>query len=311
MNFSINSVVFQSVFTLPSDVADKHLKLASPLQLRVILYLFRHIADGISEGKIAQEFKTDIEEITDALQYWADAGILIKTGETAPKVAERDEQTKRVRANVIKPSREEIARRGFENPKIQLLLNEAQMKFGRLLKTSEASTLVWLFDDEGMDISLILMLIEYAVSEEKCNISFIERTATEWLNNGVTSILDAEKYIADQYMKRTAWKVVEAAFGIDSRMPSTKELSLSDQWINEWKFDRKVLKLAYEKCVDAKSKFIMSYTAKILEGWHKSGYKTTEDILAAESKPATENNDFSTHDLDLIEAKLNKGYGEN
>ena len=310
MNFSINSAVFQSVFTLPSDVADKHLKLASPLQLRVILYLFRHIADGCDAEKIAQEFKTDIGEIEDALQYWADAGILIKSGEVAPK-KETEPSAKRVRANIIKPSREEIARRGFENPKIQLLLNEAQMKFGRLLKNSEASTLVWLFDDEGMDISLILMLIEYAVSEDKCNISFIERTALQWLNNGVSSILDAEKFIAEQYIKRTAWKIVESAFGIDDRMPSTKELDLSGLWINEWHFDRKVLRLAYEKCVDAKSKFIMSYTAKILESWHASGYKTVEDIIAAENKAATENTDFSTHDLDLIEARLNKGYGEN
>ena len=309
MNFSINTAVFQNTFSLPADIADKHLKLASATQLRVILYIFRNIASGCDTEKIAAELKLDISETEDALLYWANAGILTCNNAVNEEVA-APAPKKRVRANIIKPSREEIARRGFENPQIQLLLNEAQMKFGRLLKNSEASTLVWLLDDEGMDISLILMLIEYAISENKCNISFIERTATDWLNNGVSSILDAEKYIADQYIKRTAWKIVEAAFGIDDRMASAKELELSNLWINEWGFDRKMLRLAYEKCVDAKSKFIMSYTAKILEGWHASGFKTVEDVAANDNKKAEENTDFSTHNLDLIEQILNKGYGE-
>ncbi len=310
MNFFINTAVFGDTFTLPADIADKHLKLASAVQLRVILYVFRHIADGCDAEKIGQELRIEANEVRDAISYWANAGILIKSGDSQPGTSSAA-STKRVRANTIKPSREEIARRGFENPQIQLLLNEAQLKFGRLLKNSEASTLVWLLDDEGMDISLILMLIEYAISENKCNISFIERTATDWLNNGVGSILDAENYIAEQYIKRTAWKVVEAAFGIDDRMPSAKELDLSGLWVNEWHFDRKLLRLAYEKCVDAKSKFIMSYTAKILEGWHASGYKTAEDVISAENKKTDTNSDFSTHDFDLIEEILNKGYGEN
>ena len=49
-----------------------------------------------------------------------------------------------------------------------------------------------------------------------------------------------------------------------------------------------MLRLAYEKCVDAKSKFIMAYTAKILEGWHASGFKSVEDVAANDNKKAEE-----------------------
>ena len=59
-----------------------------------------------------------------------------------------------------------------------------------------------------------------------------------------------------------------------------------------------ILTAAYEECVNQKSKFSMSYVAKILENWHKNGDKPTE------SKKETKNN-FATHDLDLFEKMLN------
>ncbi len=311
MSFSINPQVFQNVFTLPSEVADKHLKLASATQIKVILYIFRHISDGCDKFMLSNTLNIHVDEVEDALLYWCSVGIL--NGDTNTFVPLPQEK-KFIRSNIIKPSREEIAQRGAQNKQIQMLLQESQIKFGRILKNGEASTLVWLFDDAGMDVSLILMLIEYAVSENKCNISFIEKTAIDWLNAGVKNIADAEKHIADMYAKKTAWKLVQAAFGIDDRMASAKELDYAQLWINEWHLDRKMLRLAYERCVDAKSKFSMPYTAKILESWHNNGYRTDQDVIAGEEKKSvlkSDKNGYATYDIDLIEEMMNKGYGEN
>ncbi len=311
MSFSINPQVFQNVFTLPGDIADKHLKLASTTQLRVILYIFRHISDGCDKELIGNALNIDVIEVEDALLYWNNAGLLI--GDSNPVSTKKSE--KLVRSNIIKPSREEVAQRGAQNKQIQMLLSEAQIKFGRILKTGEASTLVWLFDDVGMDASLILMLIEYAVSENKCNITFIEKTAIDWLNADIKNIADAERHITEQYAKKTAWRLVQAAFGLDERMASKKELDYAQLWINEWHLDRKILRLAYERCVDAKSKFSMPYTAKILEGWHNSGYTTDSDVINGEATATTKKqknkNDYATYDIDLVEKMLNEGYGDN
>lgn len=315
MEYKINPGVFGNVFTLPAAIADKHLKLASAAQLKVILYIFRHIADTPEKSVIAAELRLPENEVEDSILYWANCGILLSTAaekeNTVPKNTENVSAKRKIKPAKIMPSREEVGKRAAENPAFKELLAEAQIKFGRLLKTSESSALLWLLEDEGMDISLILMLIEYAVSENRCNISFIERTATEWLNSGITTITDAERHIKSLYRKKTAWKVLEKAFGIDDRLPSEKELEYSQLWINEWGFDEKILKLAYDRCVDAKSKFIMSYTAKILEGWHKSGYKTDKDVLNGETDSRNGKNNFATYDIDLVEEMLNKGYGEN
>ena len=61
-----------------------------------------------------------------------------------------------------------------------------------------------------------------------------------------------------------------------------------------------MLKLAYDTCVDSKSKFSFPYVAKIIENWHNNGYKTPNDIK--DDKPK---NNTATYDIDLYEKMLN------
>lgn len=309
MEFYINPLSLQGVFTVPNSIADKHLKLSGAVQLKVLLYALRHMSENICDADISSALNIPLPDVNDALCFWADAQIIVLKGDPIPKPEVKETKPIR-RTAVVKPTREDVIRRGKESDKIVFLLQEAQKKFGRLLKTNESSTLVWLLDDQGMDVSLILMLIEYAVSLDKCNISFIEKTAIEWKNSGVETISDAERHIAELYRKNTAWKIVRAVFGIDDRLASTKELDYAEKWINQWKVDKDLLRLAYEKCVDTKSKFIMSYTAKIIEEWHNMGFKTADDVKRTD-KPDTAKKGYGSYDINLVEQMINKGYGEN
>lgn len=309
MNYFANPAIFQKGFNIPMVIAEKHLKIASFLQLRVILYLCANLSDDPSPADIASALSVSEEDVCDALKYWAASGVLIpKNGELQNRESNATRKAV-IKQQIIKPTREEIARRGVEDERVGILLNEAQLHFGRVLKNGEISTLVWLLDDQGMEPSLILMLIEYAKSENRLNIGFIERKATEWINLGISDISSAESYIIDANEKKTAWKIVESVFGIESRMPSTKELDYAKLWIKDWGFSRDILRAAYERCVDAKSKFIMSYTAKILEKWHYNGFKSLEDIQKSENgsniKNSTESNTMATYNISEIEKMLN------
>ena len=76
--------------------------------------------------------KYDIEE---ALLYWEDAGLLVKKDSAAPVKKEPLPETV---SRSQKPSRADVAKRGLEDAKIRHLLSEAQLKFGRGLKSNEA-----------------------------------------------------------------------------------------------------------------------------------------------------------------------------
>ena len=297
MDYYVSPSCFTSVFTVPTAVADRYLKLAKAEHIKVILYIMRNMAEEILVEDIAKCCDIEEYDVKEALLYWADAGILMPK---EAKETKKEEKKKTVSRNA-KPSRADAARRGLEDEKIRYLLSATKLKLGRNLKSNETETLVWLYDDEGLDVSLILLIIQYAVEHKKANIRFIESVAVDWVNKGIDNITDADEELKRMAKGEQRWSVVSCCCGLERRKPSTKETELAIKWLEEWGFSKTMLEAAYEECVNNKSKFSMQYTAKILESWHEKGYKTPEDI---EEKPKKDNSN-SSYDLDLYERMLN------
>lgn len=303
MKFTINPTVFGNTFAVPSVVADKYLKIATHTQIKVLLYFMRNISGGIDPQKISESLSLPTTEVEDALLFWQQRDILV--GEEI-----KQEQPKQVIINSTMPTRADVIKRGLEDKQLMFLLREAQLKFGRNLKQNESQLLVSLYDDYGMDPSVILLLLQYAVREGRCNISFVKKTATHWLNQGVETVVDAERLITEQTKQNLAWNIVQNAFGIERRNPSTKELELSNLWINEWQISKDLLKAAYDACIDAKTKLSMPYVAKIIESWHKDGITTPDDIKqkkvgdSAKAPRSKGKTDYAGYDLDLFEKMM-------
>ncbi len=311
MNYTLNTAVFGNTFAVPSVAVDKYLKIATEAQLKVLLYFMRNISEGIDASKISDALSIPASEVDDALFFWSQCGVLNSEQPKAP-------ESKQVIINSTLPSRADVIKRGLEDENLMFLLREAQLKFGRNLKQNESQLLVSLYDDYDMKVSVILLLLGYAVREGKCNLSFVKKTATIWLENGVETVEDADLLIANQAKQNLAWNIVQNAFGIEKRNPSTKELEYSNLWINEWKISADLLKAAYDVCVDAKAKLSVPYIAKIIENWHKKGITSPQDIptgdgaILPQYKTKKSNNDFGGYDLNKYEQMLNdkiKGKG--
>ncbi|MBR5473262.1 MAG: DnaD domain protein [Clostridia bacterium] len=304
MKFTINTTVFGNTFAVPSVVADKYLKIATHTQIKVLLYFMRNISDGIEPQKISEALSLPVTEVEDALLFWQQRDILVGEKEKEP-------EKKNVIINSTMPTRADVIKRGLEDKQLMFLLREAQLKFGRNLKQNESQLLVSLYDDHGMDPSVILLLLQYAVREGKCNISFVKKIATHWLNQGVQTVVDAERLITEQTKQNLAWSIVQNVFGIERRNPSAKELELSNLWINEWQISKDLLKAAYDACIDAKTKLSMPYVAKIIESWHKDGITSPEMVTAKKqnvgdgaSTSRKNKTDYAGYDLDLFEKMM-------
>lgn len=305
MKYTLNASAMTAPFFVPSSVADKHIKLASETQLKVLLVFLKNLSLGTSPEQIAEFLRLPLSEVLDALNFWVEREIIL-TDRKEPVFAPQEQaKAAAVRSVAIKPSRDEISSASLSDPKIPFLIQEAEMKLQRGLRDSEIRTLCWLYLDHGMDVSLILMLVEYAVSEGKATVSFIESTALAWIGAGVTTLSEAEGQIEERNRRKTAWGVVLSAFGMEYRMPSEKELEFSDRWVIQWKFGKELLREAYNLCVDKNAKLSMPYINKILEKWHKDGIKTAEETKNA-VKPKKDKNSFGAYDKSLVEKLLNK-----
>lgn len=304
MSYILNPSAMSSVFMVPSDAINAYIKLASAEQLRVLLCTMNNITSGINPSQTADLLGIPLENVTDALNFWSDAGVFIRQTEVnSIEFVKPVKEKKTATTQTPKPSREEIAMMGNTDEKIVFLLREAELKFMRPLRFTEMQSLVSLYADDGMDVAIILMLVEYAISEDRANISFINETARQWLAAGVDSLITAEEQIEKRNRQKLAWTIVEKAFGIEHRMPSSKELEYSEVWVSDWKFDRAMLKEAYDICVDAKAKLSMPYINKILEGWHTKGFKTVEQTKTPSNKNSKTVR-MASYDKELMKKKL-------
>ena len=299
MDYLINPAELTSSVPVPSSVVDRYLKFAKPEHIKVLLYIFRKML--VEEVSVISSY-TGVSEfdVKEALLYWADTGVLLQQNklnevkkDDSDKVTEKEE----------KPTRNDVLHRGNEDEKFAYLVRETQLKFGRNLKTNESITLLWLYDDLGLDVSVILYIIELAIIQEKVNIRFIESLAVDWVNRGITTIEQAEAENQKRAQITSCWNIVCSAFGIERRKPSKKEEETAFKWLNEWQLAKELLVEAYEECVNKKSKFSFAYTAKIIENWYNKGIRTVEDLAVYNEQD--KKSDGAAYDLDLYEKMLN------
>ncbi len=297
MDYFVNPACFSAAFAVPAELCDKYLKLAKGDHIKVLLYMLRNNTKALSEDEISSELSLSVYDVKEALLFWADAGILIS--KEAPKPVEKEPKAYQ---KIIKPSREDVLLRSQEDPKIKWLLNQSQLIFGRNLKENETRTLVWLYDDLGLDIDVLFIILNHAKSVEKLKISFVQSLAVEWLNKGIDTVAAADEELRLMATANLAWSMVRSAFGLGPRKPTKKESEYANLWVNEWQMSKEMLEAAYDACVDATSGVSFPYIAKIIDSWHKNGYKTPADI-----KPhiKEEKNHGGAYDLDLFEKMLN------
>lgn len=274
MSYGINPKMLGDQFTLPKSVVNKHIKLAGSLQLKVLLLIFSDLSKDIDPKNIAKTLAANEQDVEDALGFWADLGYLTAERKPAAEKVKNPVPAKEIE----KPGRIEVAQIASENPEIKFLFSQAQMRLGRTLRQSESSTLTWLVMDQGMPVSVLLMVFDYAVNSGRGTIGYIEKTAVDFINNGIDTIEAAEERIKLLTASQNAWNTVSRTFGLTRRSPSKKESELCYKWVYTFGFSTAVLKEGYDITVDNIGEFNMKYLDKILEDWHKGGVASLEDV---------------------------------
>ena len=76
MSVRINLGGWGSVFAVPSCIVDEHLKLASPQQLKVILFLLRNSEKSYTYKEIGDTLLIHEEDVKDSVTFWKERGVL-------------------------------------------------------------------------------------------------------------------------------------------------------------------------------------------------------------------------------------------
>ncbi len=304
MNFEINPYAYKSIFAVPTSVVDDNIRLASVLQLKVLLYMLRHSEKDLSGEDVAQVLSLDKADAEDAMIFWQERGLLVKSDETAKPIlhleattdvtltkvpeypAEEVElQPKKVAdIPISRPSHEQIAARLQECKEFSALFAEAQAALGKTIGYDGQSVLIMMHDSYGLPFEVILMAVEYAVSQQKTGFSSIAKIGKLWSEQGIDTLEGAMEYIEEHNSVNEVWNKLRSLTDISNRTPTSKQRGYLVAWVKEYGYDENIIYYAYEESVDRTGKMSMPYMDKIIRNWYERGVKTPMDIQREKAK---------------------------
>lgn len=344
MSYIINLGSWQSVFAVPAEIVDRHLRLANAAHIKVILFLLRHSGETLDAAAVSNAVGLSESDVNDALAYWQTCGLLaqndageleppaIEPSAAAEKAAEpaapaapaslpegkKEEANPEEKSEPTSPSPKRVERVRYsygecaeyisstEGLREMLLVVEGMMR--KQLNHSEISVFVTLVHWYGLPAACVALLVEYCQSIGKGSIAYIEQTGIGWAAEEISTVEQATKKIDRLRSLNSAWNTFRSALDIPERKPTKKEQECCDRWINEYKLDISLIHLAFDRCVDNKGKLSMSYMNGIIENWRKKGITTVEQAEAENAPSQTQpqqNGRFDpTYDKSEIESVM-------
>lgn len=321
MSVRINLGEWGSVFAIPTSIVDQHIKIASPLQLKIILFLLRNSQNTYTYEQLAELFSAHPDDVKDSVQFWVQRGVICHSqGEFKPKKSASEAQTvepvvsqekvevkteeksriRRTQTRLTKPDIISSAQRVSADLELQHLLAEVEAALSKPLSCGDTSTIVMLYDTCGLPVEVIAMLVHYCVSIDKANMRTIEKIGVEWADAGVNTLEAADVRISQIKQSSANWNTVKSVFGLkNAGSPTKKQLEYADKWVGEWHFPTEMLRQAYEICVDQTGDLSMPYINKILKRWQSAGVFRLEDIDKLENKKPTKKSNKSNASYDI------------
>ncbi|WP_167955647.1 DnaD domain protein [Anaerosporobacter faecicola] len=186
-------------------------------------------------------------------------------------LAENDSKTATFEKPTYSPSQIEALTKSDE---IKWLMNIIEIYLERLLKPTDIQLILFLYENVGFSVELIMYLYEYCVSKNKKNSSYIEAVALRWAEEGIDTVEKAE---ATAIAYNANFNAVSKAFGLN-RMPGAIEQKYITKWIRTYAFSIDIIVEACNRTILSTKKPDFKYADKILESWSKKGVHHLSDI---------------------------------
>lgn len=326
MEYFVNFHGWNSIFAVPSSVVDNYIKLASGAALKVLLFVLRNNGKPLGKSFIASSLGISEENVEEAFCFWEQVNILAKdnlqtsdkqpdTPPAAPPPVESKTPsfTQRSSANFL-TSPSEIAARIDNSDKIKILLSMAEKSLGNMLTYTEQRSLIWIYEYVGLDVDVILMLLEYCISIGKPNMRYVETLAISWQENNINTLDSAQAEIKRLQESRSFESKLMNIFGVSSKF-SKKQKQFAADWLEKG-YSTELIEYAYEKTMDSISKLSFPYIDTILKSWYANGLLTKTQIdeydkpdssFSSKKKKSSDQQSYDLNDLDSLAINIRKG----
>ncbi len=290
----LNCDYLNGAVAVPTDIIDKHLKLAPVASFKVLLFILRNPDGAESAEQIAACTGLPEGEVSDCLMYWQSYDVIRIDGTQnhekaqeasanakSPCEVEVAQTTKPAPVKslpVKKPTPREIAMRLKEEPELTIIYNEAQGILGTFGYDTQALILM-IYDYYGFPPEVIITLLQHQKCEGKTSSAAIKSRAEDWAKRGIDTLELVEKELLSLEKIREMYNQIKGDAGLDSAVPTPRVAKFLRDWAVNWECTPRLVCYAL-----AQSNKTMSDANKLLKKWVASGITEPEQVQEKEKK---------------------------
>ena len=215
LGYKVNFGIWNSVFAVPGDIVEKHLKHLSEIQLKALLCVLKNSGKNVEIQKISDLIGSSQDATQLALESLCKINLISKAEiaepeslDNPPSLSSPVTESKNSGIRYHRPNMAYIAERMKCSGEINAMMQEAQVILSRPLSTGDSAVLLALHDNDGLPVDVILMLLQYSVSIGKMNMKYIGKTGESWAKDGIDSLQKAEKKSEELNHKNLIWKKI-------------------------------------------------------------------------------------------------------
>lgn len=284
--FEISPKVYSSMFSLPTEIADRGLKFATGEQLKVIIAIFRN--PEITTEEIAKKTNLSPNMVRECVEYWVDNGIL-KNGKAeevvkTEKQIATPEKTKMPLPEIrfTNPTQAEINAVLKKNGAVKRLFDEAEEILGKTLGYTMQCTIYSIVYQYGITPDVANCLLHFAKSIDNTSQNDLIKIAKYWAENGITDLLSADDYINEAEKALNLFRDLATRTNNDSSTPTFAVLELFCEWIR-WGYTINEVKKAFDimKAEKQTGRLVwnnVTHMKGTIKNWHKQGMQSLTDI---------------------------------
>ena len=173
----------------------------------------------------------------------------------------------------------------------RMLVPQTEEKLGKRLKTADLQILAALYDDMGLPVDVIYLLVCHCIERaqrrfgpgRRPTLRQIEKEGAYWVRMGICDQDSAARYLSDYARKLEKTAAYMQALRLGGRPPVDSEQRYILDWI-DMGFTPETVALAYDKTVFYKKELNWRYLNGILRRWHQQGWHTAEEVESGERK---------------------------
>ena len=282
-----------------------------------LLYLYSRCR-GVSGEDAARDLCMTAAAVEAAEEKLLRLGLTLDRAGTAAVASPAAPEPKKGRV-ILEPAEErpsyssdDIAKRAEEDEAFQTVIYEAQQVMGRMLNSNDMKILFGMYDYLGLPAEVIMVLMNYCPT-----FRYIEKEASRWVKDGITSLDEADAYIARKKELDSRLRQASEVLDIRDRDLTETETNYLRTWM-EMGFDLEMLREAYDRTVTNTGKRAWGYMNSILESWRDKGIFSRKDIrekdrpAARKAKPARTGGEQKSKkdNLEKIMKKLDRERGD-